>query len=590
VALTPFTRELGTTQGRAKTTRVRPDQGSYAFVLGADVVGRRATFANGDSILLSQLASAPGIAFLRAKAHLRPPSIPLPASTAWWFDVMQDGAPVISVPVDRVRDLTSVALNYAWLDPNSSEIDFRLRFASSVGAKEVELPEVAIDDLIQDGDGSLTLINLLPDNGEAGVPRTSNLQLDISSSDSGGIVLADTKVFVNGEIAFAGGVFQPGWDGAGSGYDDTRDDTRTLRIIIDPTSDLPSSSTIAMRVDSRSGGSGIVTKHYLFQIEDYTAPTLVGAQARKRGIVRVEFSEAMNAAEVIDPARWTIENVAGQPLAGWGDFREGAGVSVNVAAVTRVTDRLVDLSTDIDLTMAATYRARASGVHDLAGNLVDPAHASADFVAVDTRPSERRFKLVEHVPAMNVREDGTQDLRKLLWTWQEPLDLILCLIDEWLDILDPETAPEPHLDAMLADLGNPFTFALSVNEKRKLVGLLRSIYQQRGTGEGIVNAIRLFLSLEVTLAYPGFGGAKLGIATIGGTFKLGGSLYDHYGYDVVSPTILTDDEREKIRGIAEFMQATNEHLRSILEPGAPPSIPNHLVLGISKLGVNWKLH
>lgn len=196
---------------------------------------------------------------------------------------------------------------------------------------------------------------------------------------------------------------------------------------------------------------------------------------------------------------------------------------------------------------------------------------------------------------MNLREDATQDLRKFLWAWQEPLELMLALVDEWLAILDPRTAPEPFLDAMLADLGNPFEFPLTVQQKRKLILLLVPIYKQKGSADGIVSTIRLFLGIETTITYPGLGGPGLGFMTLGGgsevgTFLLGGDAYDAYGYVVNALVILTDEERDKTQAIAEYMQAANEHLVRIAEPGALPLDPDHLVLGISQLDVNWILH
>jgi CheY-like chemotaxis protein len=53
-----------------------------------------------------------------------------------------------------------------------------------------------------------------------------------------------------------------------------------------------------------------------------------------------------------------------------------------------------------------------------------------------------------------------------------------------VEILDLERAPEPFLDAMLSDLGNPFELELDVLRKRRLVARLVDMYRKRGTAAG----------------------------------------------------------------------------------------------------------
>jgi phage tail-like protein len=477
------------------------------------------------------------------------------------------------------------------------ELRFRLRVTGSGGPWELELPGVYVDAILADASTARpVLCNRLPEGGETSVPRGTSIQVDVSDPQASGINASATWVWVGGQLAFDGSSFQAGWNGGGSSTA-SRDSGQTLRITVDPTSDFASEALVTVRVVSRTNDGATIDQSYWFRIEDYTAPRLTSALAWSRSVVRVEFSEPVVASEALHPQSWSI-GVVGGPRVSWGEFRSAAAVWVDVSSVTQVSDRVFDVVTDIPMTMRAVYRVTAGSIHDLRGNVVDPLASSLDFESVDSRPAERHLELVEMVPAMNLREDDTHDLRKLLWAWQEPIELVLCLVDEWLQVLDPETAPEPYLDAMLADLGNPFTFSLSIEQKRRLIGLLVPIYRQKGTGEGIVSTVRLFLGLDVTINYPCFEGAPLGFAVLGGddpgddpgTFVLGGSAFDHYGYEVVSGILLTDDQREKVRGIAEYMQAANEHLIAILEPTDPSPVPDHLELGISELGVNWILH
>lgn len=593
MALTPFTRELGTAQGRSVPTRAPVDQGDWTFVLGSDVAGRVFKFATGNSIHLAQTDDAAGIVALRPRVHLRPPTVAPPAGVVWTLTAAVDGTPFLSLPVERARDLADVATTIAFLGGAAFELSFALEVTGPGGPWELELPAVYVDAIREDAAAALEdlfLLNRLPEPAETGVPRDSQIQVDITgAASSSSPVLASTRIYVDDVLVFDGATFVNGW----SGSTVSREGGDTRRLTFSAPADFASESLVSVRVVSESTLGAALDRTYSFQVEDYTIPTVVGAQARTRTTVRVEFSEAMSSTLALDAGSWAIEIVQG-PFLRWGDYRIGAAVWVNVTGVEQVSDRLFDLTTDIDLTMAATYRVIVGGVTDVAGNLVDPAASTADFVALDTRPAERSYELVRHVPAMNLAEDHTQDLRKFLWAWQEPLDQVLCRIDEWVQILDPDTAPEPFLDAMLVDLGNPFSFALQVDEKRRLVGLLVSIYQQKGTADGIISTIRLFLGLDVTINYPCFEGAYLGEAELGGdedgTFILGGSAYDAYGYEVVSGVLLDATQRERIEGLAEYMQPANEHLVAILEPTDPSPIPDHMELGISDLDLTWDLH
>jgi phage tail-like protein len=590
VSLTPFTRELGSVQGRIAPGLVPPDQGDHVLVLGSDARGRKWSFASGDGVTIAQNSANPGVAFLRPRVHLRPATTPPPAGVAWTLEAKLDGATVLSIPVDRPRDLADVALCVVPFDPAAFDLEFRLSVAGVGGPWELELPAAYVDAIFADSSANRpVLTNRSPEPAEKAVPRSTVIKVDIADPGFATSAAAGALVYVNGILAWNGTTFTAGWNGAGSSAA-VIDGGHTVRIVIDPMNDFASLETVTVRVVYVAPGDGAqLDTTYSFQIEDATPPQLVFAQAQNRRTVRVGFSEPVVEAEALDPENWEIEIVEGPQLEGWGDYRAGAAVWVRVAGVD-TAGGFFDITTDVPMTMRATYRVAASGIHDLFGNLVDPAGSARVFQSVDTRLQERRFELVDHVPRLNIREDETQDLRRFLWAWQEPLEHMLSLADEWPDLLDPDTAPEPFLDAMLADLGNPFTFPLTVVQKRKLVILLPTIFQEKGSAEGIINAIRLFTGIEVTITYPNATGLKLGYAKIGTTFVLGGGAAAAYTYRVVSPVILDDEQRLQIRSIAEYMQATNERLIEIKEPGVPPPNPNHLVLGYSKLGVNWKLH
>jgi phage tail-like protein len=195
------------------------------------------------------------------------------------------------------------------------------------------------------------------------------------------------------------------------------------------------------------------------------------------------------------------------------------------------------------------------------------------------------------LPQMNRDEDVTGELKDFVDCLQEVIDLILCDLDEWTDILDPDTAPEPFLSFILADLGNPFDFELTEIDKRRLISVLITLYKQKGTEIGLINAIRFFVGIEVTIdifneAPPGW---RLGVSELGVTTILAPSLSRHlYSFNIVSPVAITDEQDTRMRQLTDLMKVAHEHLVDIVEPDT--STIDHWELGLSELGVESDLH
>jgi phage tail-like protein len=174
---------------------------------------------------------------------------------------------------------------------------------------------------------------------------------------------------------------------------------------------------------------------------------------------------------------------------------------------------------------------------------------------------------------------------------QDVLELLLAEIDRFPDIFDLDLAPEPFLDLLLADLGNPFAFDLGELQKRRLAAVLVQIYRQKGTAAGIRNAIRFFLGVDVT-AVSAFHGTTLilGESELGVDWVLGPSgQFALYSFDLTVNRVLTETERRQIRRIVDFMRPAHTHFIDILEPGAPAFI-DHWELGMSELGETTDLH
>lgn len=451
-------------------------------------------------------------------------------------------------------------------------------------AHELELPALYLDAVLLDPTPTTpAVINRDPEPGETQVPIDAVIALDLTDVGNAGVDLAATQVFVLGVLAFSGGIFQPGFSGPQSSVTSPQPDT--LRIVVDPLAPFESLQEVPVRVVSQTaGGASHLDATWSFFCEDLTAPHVVGAQARALKRVRVSFDEnvkqvsALASDDALNPDLYAIERTS------------APAVDVTVVGVEPVTNSSIDLLTDIELTPGASYRVSVTGVVDLFGNAVAPPDNQADFVGFQPpRPARRRFELYQLLPMLNRREDQTGDLRRFLLCLQEVAELLLADIDGFTDILDPDIAPEPFVDVMLADLGNPFPFDLSVGDKRRLLNVLVAVYREKGTGVGIKNAIRFFLGLEIDIQSYAGEGLILGESLLGEDWVLGASgPFSAFAFDLIAPRALTTEERSRIRTIVDYMKPAHTHFR-IVEPSIPEVI-DHLELGLSELGENWLLH
>ena len=215
------------------------------------------------------------------------------------------------------------------------------------------------------------------------------------------------------------------------------------------------------------------------------------------------------------------------------------------------------------------------------------------------RPDDRDFDLWNFVPPVlkqldeNNGGDATRgDFELWIACLQEPIDLLLCEIDKFTELADPDLAPESAVDAMLVDFGNQFNFELSLDEKKKLAKTLIEIYKQKGTAKGIENVINFFLGLEVEVVSLNAPSEiwELGVDELGIDTYLGPSdQYLLYSFKIVSPIALTEEQRKRITDIANYMKPAHTHLIEIEEPEVPLVIDDW-ELGLSELGEKTELH
>jgi phage tail-like protein len=319
--------------------------------------------------------------------------------------------------------------------------------------------------------------------------------------------------------------------------------------------------------------------------EGVATPRVVGAQARELARIRVSFDQAVRQDDpngendALNPARYVVTAVS------------APAVGASVIAVEPATSSAVDLLTDLPLTPGASYRIDVAGVVGTLAESTAAANGSASFTGfVPPRPAERVFDLYRLLPELNRREDTTGDLQRFFACLQEVTELVLVDIDHFTDILDPDIAPERFLDRMRGELGDPFAFDLSAVDKRRLLNVLVAMYREKGTARGIANAIRFFLGLEVEItAYAGEA-LFLGESLLGEDWVLGpATLFAALAFEVVSPRVLTAEERRRLRQIVDYLRPAQTHFARLVEP-TPPEAIDHVELGISALGENWVLH
>lgn len=445
-----------------------------------------------------------------------------------------------------------------------------------------------------DASVQLIAVNQIPEPGELEVPLNSTIEFDLYHAGGSAPASSGIVVEVDGEVVLTGGVAQAGWAVAFA-----NPDSATRHVELTPPGNYASDSIVAVHVEALS-----TELDWSFRTFDVTRPSTLSAAGRDKRRIRVTFSEPMRqvdpagAADALNPANYLIERVS------------TPAVNVQVIEVQPVSGSQVDLIADIELTFGAAYQLTVGQILDVAGNLhVDPPDNTVPFTAyLPVFPAGRRFVLTDHIAQINIAEDQTRDLRLFLGCTQEVLNLLLCQIDEWGDILDPDLASEDVIDVMLADLGNPFTsFDLSDVDKRRLLRVLVHIYQLKGTDVGIVDAVLFFTGIPMQVRT--FRGWRLGPASEHGGAQRIGSRYQQlssgapatigpdqrgrFSFKLVSPVDLTAEQRATVAQLATYMKSAREHYIGTIEPTPPPG-PNHLALGHSRLGGTgvdaWRLH
>lgn len=577
-----FTADAGLYQGRCRP--VGPGlEGVFVYELGHQLPGIVRSVAVGASHAIAQTWDLSDATFVRARARLRPPAS-MPAGVTWRFSATIDGHEYGARVIEREALIVDLALPALPWGGGGLEVIFQLVLAGPDGLYDVELPGCAIDAVVTDG--ALTtpvLINRVPEPGETAVSTGAAIVVQVQDAAAVGISLTTVQVTVQGALAYDGATdtVQPGWDGAGAGAVLTDDNCGYIVTLV-PTPPLAPLTLYTVGVEAATTGGAALSTSYAWQTEDTIAPAVVEAVGIARQRVRVRFDEQvlMTEGSALAVGHYTIALVSGAPA-----------VPLEVVSVARESATAVVLGLDIAQTPRAIYRVTVTGVTDLLGNEVDSIANTGLFTGfAPAVPVGRDISLFRMLPETTQAEDSTGEHELFLGVMQEVADLIFGLMDEWTQILDYTVAPEPVVDLILADLGNPFAFLpFSLVQKRKLCGLLLDLYRTKGTGPGIVEACNVLLGVTVAIQVYAWAPFGLDFVHLDTTFVLGTSTQrDLYTFLVVSPVVLSDDQRRAVKAIATYMKAAHEHFR-IVEP-APVVTIDHWQLGYSTLDYQTALH
>jgi phage tail-like protein len=443
---------------------------------------------------------------------------------------------------------------------------------------EVELPALVLEAVAAiSATTRPLLLNRDPAPEEQGVPLSAAITLELLDPGVDGIDLAATKVWVGDLLAFDGALvppIQPAFSGPRAGLVSEPD---LLRLTLDPTVPFASQAQILVRVVAQvKGGGSSLDETYAFSAEDRTSPHLVAAVAMAPKRLRLGFDEPILLTDSQGFSFLALDLPA---------------VPLTVVDGT-ASGTLLDLEFAREMTPDARYRVRVAGVTDLHGNPILPPFDEAIFSGFrPPRPRDRRFDLWSMLPRHNRRSDTTGDLARFIACLQEVVDLLLAEIDRFPDLFDLERAPEPFLDLILQDLGNPFAFDLDTLSKRRLAAVLVEMFQQKGTAVGVRNAVRFFLGVDVEAITPLAGAALvLGESLLGEDWELGPSdRFARYAFDVRVSRALSEQERRRLRVLVNYLKPAHTHFVDLLEP-LPPPVAKHWELGLSDLDDTSLLH
>jgi phage tail-like protein len=590
--LSAWTRRLGLTQGRIQPINFIPPEGLFVFAMGSDIPSAIEDLVNKagnvSAVSVAQTAIFGTTTLMRFRGRIRPPKT-LPAGCNFKAAVLVNGTERVSqlMTPGWLRTINDWAINIAHIGTPTTPATIEWQL-SMVGTNDVvytvELPAFYVDAVtFQQPAVSPIVANRMPEPGEIQVPLAAPIRFDLMDVTNIGIDSSTVQAYVNGVLAFSGGAFQTGFTGTAS-----FPQADTYRVSITPTIPFVSQEVVTVRATgSLAGGAQSIDTSWLFTAVDLTAPQIVTAAAQQdQFTVRVVFDTQMQmlgaagANDALNPS-----NYAFTPLT-------FPAVTLTPVSVAPASPEAVDITVQWPMTPNATYQVAAQNVADVLGNVIAPPFNAVTFLGFQPPiPPGRSFNIWNGmIPGLAKRaDDGT--LYDFCACFQEVVDLFQYEIDRFRDFLDPDRAEEYVIDLMLADMGNPFLLDLDLQQKRKLLSVLKTAMLESGSPPGNENLVRLFMDLDVQEVAHTAGTMHLGISELGFNWVLGPSgEFQLYAFDMIAPRVLTAQEQATMRSLVNYNKAGWTHFVNILQPQPVPPTPTRLQLGVSLLGMNWILN
>jgi phage tail-like protein len=579
----PFDADSGTYQGRIIPTNWTAPSGEYVFCLGHDLRGQSALVNGGDTVTVAQTFDSTGFNMLRATLHIRAPRT-MPSGSKWTVTFGTDNFEYVAIellPGMRERTLSDLAIPTI-IDPTTIAAQVLLLVTGLSDLTEVELPAVYVDTVASTNASEDMLVCCRdPSPGDTLVEALPTISFNVVNVDGTGFIenwiyVSDVLVAVVGGTSGTNVVLLA----AGWSIDAFNIDGSTVKYAITRGAPFTSEEVVTVRVDMTTS-TGMLTTTWSFTITDTAGPRLLSAIAISLLEVRCVFNEQILEAD-IEPERFDITLVSDPP----------AYVPTVVDAVL-VDGVTVVLTLNQVATPGATYLVTADRIRDLLLNFIEPPYDTAEFLAYlpELTPATRVLSLYRELPEAERDTDVSGELKLLCDILDEGLRALTAVLDEWpLIVVDPDTAPERFLDAILWELGNPFSWLdLTVTKKRLLARSLIALYALKGCGPGIIAAIRLLLGIEVTIHVYGWGPAPLGETIMGVDFILGSDDEDDlYTFWVIVPEQLDAATRNAVNRIIDVMKVAHE--RHILIEPQDVFVPDHWAMGYSVLGIETDLH
>jgi phage tail-like protein len=588
---TPLTADLGTYQGRIRPTNWTPIHGEYVFCLGHDLPGQTYSMPTGIMLSIGQTFDTTGFNVLQIKLHLRAP-LSVPSGYTWICEVHTFGGPQCTFEITSadVYQERTVEVTVPAVAESIIELRVDLALTGPTSPVEVELPAIYLDAAISANsvmESMVTRQSPAPDSVDIWPSRV--IEFQAYALDGSG--LSTVEIYVNSElVATMSGAYAatasyvaPGWAvlAVALAFGDAITD-----YTVTPPGPWESESLIDVSAIVTTGSTIVRAHGWQFTIADTAGPRIISAVAPSIYEVSVEWNEPIADAS-LDASLFTLALESDPPA-----------YVPNVLDVRR--DPLAARPTRIALTLdqpatpGATYRVTASaGVTDALGNAVESQYAFATFDAYlsPLTPANRLLSLYQELPAAERATDQFGELKLFCDVLDEGLRALAVVADDWpLVAVDPDTAIEPWLDAILWELGNPFEWLpMDIRTKRLLARWMHALVALKGSGLGIRAAIRLLLGIETQVHVYGVGLALLGDTVLGETFVLGTDDEDDlYTFWVIVDAQLDVETRGYMNRIIDIMKVANErHL--IIEPDTV-FVPDHWALGFSDLGTETELH